>query len=183
MIPMLNNLDCLSALKLAPLGLPQIQVKYHKTNFVRDFVWLSSFPLHKVTCRLRAFWRVQIDGKFNFNFFLNALDGKVKVGEFPISADQDMEPPEMEPTAPLRRYNPVGFIFKWRKMLLFSKKITYYYCHFYLPSVFSDRLLYFALPWLDCCPLFTNRPISMNTWKISVRTRICFVQLFSLFRK
>ena len=41
-----------------------------------------------------------------------------------------MEPPEMEPTAPLRRYNPVGFIFKWRKMLLFSKKITYYYCHF-----------------------------------------------------
>lgn len=66
MIPMLNNLDCLSALKLAPLGLPQIQVKYHKTNFVREFVWLSSFPLHKVTCRLRAFWRVQIDGKFNF---------------------------------------------------------------------------------------------------------------------
>ena len=66
MIPMLNNLDCLSALKLVPLGLPQIQVKYHKTKFVRDFVWLSPCPLHKVTCWLRAFWRVQIDGTVNF---------------------------------------------------------------------------------------------------------------------
>lgn len=35
--------------------------------------------------------------------FTPDTDGKVKVGEFPISADQDMEPPEMEPTAPLRR--------------------------------------------------------------------------------